>query len=96
LRANTIVPQIFLKSELQIRFDRIQSLILQGIRADFIRQADAPLEVEQVRAPGKVFDPAGRDLAGGRAEVLSQPGISSGCESAVKRRCPCADRRTGR
>src|SRR5262249_2873373 len=40
LRADSVVAQILLEAELQIRLDRVEPLVLQGVRLDFIGQPD--------------------------------------------------------
>src|SRR5512145_521332 len=41
LRADSIVPQIFFETQLQIRFDCVAPLVLQRIGPDLVRQTDA-------------------------------------------------------
>src|SRR5262249_51282031 len=48
LGADAVVAQIFLEAELEVRLYRVAPAILQGVRADLVRQADAPALLVQV------------------------------------------------
>src|SRR5262249_7619088 len=48
LGADAVVAEIFLEAELEVRLHRVAPAILQGVRADLVRQADAPALLVQV------------------------------------------------
>ncbi len=54
LRSHAVIAQVRLKSQLQIRLDRIAALVLQPIGPDLVEQADAApflIQIEQDPAP---------------------------------------------
>src|SRR6185437_8206207 len=48
LRADSIVAQVLLESELQIRFDGVEALVLQRVSLDLVREADSAPFLMQV------------------------------------------------
>src|SRR2546422_10825302 len=68
LRADAVVPEVFFETELEVRLHGVASLVLEGVGADLVGEADAaPLLVE-------VDDDApagGRDLLERLAELIA-------------------------